>query len=377
MENTFLKVTLLPEMGRVYSMVFKPTGHETLWQNDIVRPGRANNETGWWLWIGGIEFTLPKDEHGTTWALPWEYSVIEDSEKRKAVQMGVTEPRTGLEETVTVSLYPGIGYLETEIQIGNPGRDPVEFAHWVNPMWAPGGRNELTDNTEFILPTKQILIEDRWQKNLGPSPQPWPENPLRFIRNWRVGDIMADGLNAGFFGAYSHDADEGVVRVFDPLVNPGVDIWTYGFHPDNIPMGSGAPNKGYVEMWGGTVKEFPNELRTIEGGSHLRWTEWIFPFQKTKGIAFSNQNGVANIVMKEAPEGGTVLFCPTRHHEKVLVELRSQEMVLFRDIGIASPEKPYRRAFKQPKGHKREELLLIVSHTGVELLRCRPSSWSK
>ena len=67
---------------------------------------------------------------------------------------------------------------------------------------------------------------------MGPSPQAWPGNPLRFIANWpKMGDLMADGLSAGFFSAYSHDAEEGVVRVFDPLKNPGVDMWTYAFHP--------------------------------------------------------------------------------------------------------------------------------------------------
>ena len=45
----------------------------------------------------------------------------------------------------------------------------------------PGGENELTDNTEFIIPTESILIADRWQKNLGPSPQVWSESPLRYI----------------------------------------------------------------------------------------------------------------------------------------------------------------------------------------------------
>ncbi|MCP5117702.1 MAG: DUF5107 domain-containing protein, partial [bacterium] len=173
------------------------------------------------------------------------------------------------------------------------------FAHWINPMWAPGGQNEVTDNTELIIPTERIVIEKRWQKNLGPSPQPWPGNPLRFIRNWKTGDIQADGLTAGFFGVYSHDAEEGVVRVFDPLSNPGVDTWTYGFHPKNIPMGSGAPNKGYVEMWGGTVKTFPHERRPLGPGESLAWTEWMYPFQQTGGLTFANEVAAVRLTLDE------------------------------------------------------------------------------
>ena len=224
LESEFVTITVLPQMGRVYSMIYRPTGHETLWQNDIVRPGGANNETGWWLWIGGIEYTLPKDEHGTSWALKWDYEILTDTETCKTLRMQVKEPTSGLYHRVDLSLGADSSAMKSDIRIWNPTRGTVNFAHWTNPMWVPGGHNQLTDHTEFIIPTKQILIEERWQKNLGPSPQSWIENPLRYIRNWpEMGDLMADGLDAGFYGVYSHDEEEGVVRVFDPLLNPGVD----------------------------------------------------------------------------------------------------------------------------------------------------------
>ena len=45
-------------MGEVYSMIYRPIGHETLKQNDIVRPGGANNEAGW-VALNGIEYYAP------------------------------------------------------------------------------------------------------------------------------------------------------------------------------------------------------------------------------------------------------------------------------------------------------------------------------
>ena len=75
LESDYVRVEVLPEMGRVYSLIDKRTGHDPLWKNDIVRPGGANNPTGWWLWIGGIEYTLPGYEHGTTFALPWTWKI--------------------------------------------------------------------------------------------------------------------------------------------------------------------------------------------------------------------------------------------------------------------------------------------------------------
>ena len=188
LENEFVKLTLLPEMGRVYSLVSKATGHEVFWHNDTVTVGGGRNPLGWWIWIGGAEYTLPGDEHGTTWAEPWTYEVIENTEDKKAVRMSVTERETGLEEHIEITLYPHRSFYEAHIEIVNPTSDTVLFAHWINPQWAPGGRNELTDNTEFIIPTVRVLIPDRFRDNLGDSPQDWRSSRFEGANSfWRPG----------------------------------------------------------------------------------------------------------------------------------------------------------------------------------------------
>ena len=153
--------------------------------------------------------------------------------------------------------------------------------------------NELPDDTEFILPTPRVNISHRWQQNLGPSPQTWATSPLRELRNWvngtKMGDLTTDGLSAGFYGCHSRSAGEGVVRVFDPHITPGVDVWTYGYLPDDVPMGSGSrTNKGYAEMWGGNVKTFPDERQPIGPLAEVAWTEHIYSFWQLGGLDFAN-----------------------------------------------------------------------------------------
>jgi len=311
LENEYVRLTLLPDMGRVYSLIYKPTGHEQFWRNDIVTVGGGMNDAGWWIWIGGAEYTLPGDEHGTTWATPWKWEILEDSSARKTVRMQVRELGTGLEETLDVSLLPGRAWYEATITIANPTDTTVHYAHWINPQWTPGGRNELTDSTEFIIPTDRILIEERWQKNMGPSPQDWAHNPLRFISGWKnMGDLMADGLYAGFYSAYSHDEEEGIVRIFDPEKTPGVDIWTYGYHTTRIPMGSGAPNKGYAEMWGGTSRLYPHERKPLAPGASVRWTEWMYPYQDTGGLTFADCDLAVNFRVDLTQKRAVLGLCP-------------------------------------------------------------------
>ena len=191
LENDNLHVVLLPRMGRVYSIRYKPTGHDVLWRNDIAWPGGANNKLGWWLWIGGIEYTIPGEEHGYTWALPWNWTVAENSSSRKAVRVNVFEPSTGLTEEITFSLSASSVALRSDIRIHNPAPTATAFAHWTNVPFVPGGTNQVMDDTVLQIPTKSILIADRWQQNLGHSPQAWPQTPLHDISGWKgMGDFM-------------------------------------------------------------------------------------------------------------------------------------------------------------------------------------------
>ena len=64
----------------------------------------------------------------------------------------MTEPKTGLRERIDISVYAAGAAFEADIRIWNPGPDTVRFAHWVNPMWAPGAANELTDTPSSSSP---------------------------------------------------------------------------------------------------------------------------------------------------------------------------------------------------------------------------------
>ena len=340
-------------MGRVYSLIPKATGNEVFWHNDTVTVGGGQNPLGWWIWIGGAEYTLPGDEHGTTWAERWTYEIVKDTEHAKAVQMSVTERGTGLEESIEITLYPDRSFYEAKIGIFNPTAETVLFAHWINPQWAPGGRNGLTDNTEFIIPTERVLIPERFRDNLGESPQEWRSSPLRFISGWAGGwgDLMADGLAHGFYGAYSHDEEEGVVRVFDKEKTPGVDIWTYGYQPRfprGIPMGSGRENDGYVEMWGGTSKLYPDERRPIPPGETIEWTEWMYAFHGTGGLSYANEDVAFYVEQDQVTRQMALGISATSVFRGVHVLVLAGADTLLAETMTLAPGKPVRRTTTDP-----------------------------
>lgn len=301
LENEYIRVVVLPEMGRVFSLFDKISGHEQLWTNEIARPiFNQQNKLKWWMVWGGVEYTIPAGEHGTTWALPWRYEIAEDSGARKAVRMQVLELETKLEQTVTISLESHSAAFQSEITIRNRSSQTVRFSHWTNPMWAPGGRGELTARTEFIVPSERMIVAERDFNNwmLGERRQAWRDNPLRFAENWRsIGDLLAEHLTNGFYSAFSHEMNEGVVRVFDPVANPGMDIWTWGFPPSAQLQKefSLTPNLGYVEMWGGTTRDFSDKaLQPIAPGEQIRFVEWMYPYRQTGGLTAATRKLAVN-----------------------------------------------------------------------------------
>ncbi|HDD24670.1 MAG TPA: DUF5107 domain-containing protein, partial [Chloroflexi bacterium] len=78
LENEYLRVSLLPELGgRVYQIIFKPTGNNVLYQNPVLKPTHwGPSDQGWWLAAGGIEWCFPVDEHGYEWGEPWSTEIV-------------------------------------------------------------------------------------------------------------------------------------------------------------------------------------------------------------------------------------------------------------------------------------------------------------
>jgi Domain of unknown function (DUF5107) len=279
LENSHLRATIIPKMGRLHSFVHKPSGKEQLWGNPIAIPIPAHNDTGFWVTWGGVEAVLPRGEHGTSHALEWNYVVEEDGPNRKTVRTWCIEPLTGLEHTLSYRIYRDKEFLETVIEIRNPGKKDIRFSHWTTALLAPGGRGEVSPQTEFIVPAERFVAADRpFNRWMQPLLGPVRTSPLRFAQSWQdIGDLMATPLKRPFYAAYSHEEDMAVVRTLDLQQTPGFNIWMWGYPPSAARQKeySAAPsNRGYVEFWNGTAKDFTDAaLSTLRPGQVLSWRE--------------------------------------------------------------------------------------------------------
>ncbi len=327
LENDFLRVTLLPELGgRVYQMIFKPTGHNELYQNPVLKPTHwGPPEQGWWLAAGGIEWGLPVDEHGYEWGVPWSWSAI-TSTAGVTVTLRDTNATNRLRAQIDVFLPADQAVLEISPRLENPTDATLSYKYWSNAMLAPGAANTVGPNLRFVFHADQMAVHSTGDCRLpgcwptvptGPAYRfNWPiHNGVDFSRlgNWRqwLGFFEYPQAAADWIGVYDTSADEGVVRLFPPEVARGAKGFAFGWS-DPIDWHNWTDDgSAYVELHGGVAPTFW-DTASLGPGQALRWTERWYPVSG-RGV-LSAATAEAAIGLSESGGELRVAVQPTRMH---------------------------------------------------------------
>lgn len=337
-ESPILKVTLLPSYGgRILSIIYKPTGHELLYQNPVGTPyaiGAGAFYYNWLMVYGGIFPTFPEPEHGKAWGLPWEYRVIEQSSEKVTVEMKFTDTiapgnkvptykfnngQTGLTCIATVSVYYDRSYVQLNVRLVNDRNEPVKYEYWTCTTLAPGsepGNTFSPAETEIVAPLGQVkLRDDGWpwmgmaEEEINFTRHIFEYKNLAHFSNWKGPGIAyaSPYMEGNWWGVINHQNEEGILRVAENAKNtPGLKFWTWGLKDSFAGKLNqfGDSRRPYIELWAGHSKEFfmdavmkPNEEKV--------WDEFYLP---TVGLAqVTEANRYAAVHLKTEPVGENTL----------------------------------------------------------------------
>lgn len=323
-ENTYIKVTLLPEFGgRILSIIYKPTGHELLYQNPIGTPygiQEGNFYYNWLMVYGGIFPTFPEPEHGKAWGLPWEAEIVEKSDEKISVSMSFTDTispvpgvpdrfnngNTGMTCVSTVTVYKDKSYVDYNIKLINNKNETVKYEYWTCLTLAPGsepGNTLCPPETEMVVPIDKVLLRDNWwpwmgtvDKAIDAKEHIFEYRNLAWFKNWSDMGIAyaSPSVEKDWWGVINQENKEGILRIANNKDNtPGLKFWTWGINSHNTdPATFGDSSRPYIELWGGHSSEF-FAATTIKANEIKAWDEYYIPTVGMSKITNASKNGAA------------------------------------------------------------------------------------
>ncbi|MCL6613585.1 MAG: DUF5107 domain-containing protein [Firmicutes bacterium] len=387
-ENEYLKVTLLPEYGgRILSLIYKPTGHEELYQNPVGLPygmGEGNFYYDWLMVYGGIFPTFPEPEHGKTWCLPWETRVAAQTPEKIGVEMrfhddiaptaGVPrrfdKGKTEITCTATVWVFKDKPYIKLQMRLSNTQARPLDYEYWTCATLAPGsepGRTMTPANTEMIVPIDRVRLKDDWWPWMGAVETPidprrhvFAYKNLALFANWAdMGIAYAyHGVEEGWWGVVNHTNEEGLFRVAENRTQtPGLKFWTWGYKRSYAadPNTFGNPARPYVELWAGHSREFFIDAR-LDANEEKSWDEYYIPTVGLPRVTYANRDALVYLHHSQddaKDHAFTAMVFTTRPGESMELWLRlngAKEIPLYHDTFTGDPGKPLALSLSRPAG---------------------------
>lgn len=367
LENEYLRLSFLPEIGgRLYQVVFKPTGQKVFYNNAVLKPSPwGPSQQSGWLAVGGMEWALPVDEHGYAWGVPWQYT-LEQFADRATITFADSQAADRVRARIAVTLPAGAAYFSVRPRIENQTTSSVAVQFWLNAMLALDSKNVRAE-TEFILPSSQVFVHSTGDTSIPrqyvppdgatspAAPMPWPVvdgHDLSRYGNWRdyLG-VFATAPAQNFTGAYNHANDLGIARLFPADRAPGVKLFGWSSRFGSRVLWTD-DESDYFELWGGLPRTFfRNDDVVLAAGEAREWDEFWMPFVRTGGLSAATTRAVLGLTVNESYRVTVGVAVTQANTRGTLILARDGSEVKRWSLAL-DPANTFREQLDAPRGGK-------------------------
>ena len=354
-ENEYLQLTFLPELGgRLYRCVYKPTGQNIFYQNQVIKPSHWGPfmpaEHNWWLAAGGMEWAVPVHEHGYEFGVPWNYAV-EATSQDTTVVLWDSRDSDRLQFEVQITLPPQQAVFIVRPRLTNPLTNDTEVQLWLNAMLTLGSQT-IAPETEFVLPEGPVVVHSTGDSLLATEGKvmSWPihgERDLSRYANWNQWlGVFVQQPEQNFVGAYNHTTGLGVARIFSPQAAPGVKLFAFG--PDFNDRGHYSDDDSqYFELWGGANRTFwPQDNLLLPAGGEISWQETWYPFSSIDGLTYANKAAALYLKGKGGQiDLGLSVSSPLQGQIRLIA---AEERIILEQTVALTPGDPWRQQIAWP-----------------------------
>ena len=362
LENEYLRVSVLPELGgHIYEIFDKTTNRDVLYSNPVMKYAMVAIRGAWVS--GGIEWNFP-DGHTLTTVSPIDYAMRMEPDGSAAVAVGDTERVQGMQWQVIIRLRPGQRAVETDVTLNN--RRNVPGRYW---YWSTAGAT-AADDMRFVYPMREAYPHTFWPVFAFPKEKRVDLSKFTDVPNFL--SLFARNSTRDYFGVYYDKSDWGIVHVADHRELPGKKTWTWGTDDNGNIWVDKLTDGGhqYVEFQGGRF-ETQMEHQFIAPHRVERIVEHWFPVNNLGGawdeathdaaLRVQLQGNRAVIKANVNSRFGDVLFTV----ESGSHTLRSERLKL-------DPAKPFSATIELPAAAVGQPLTVTFkSKEGRELVKYR------
>ncbi len=375
LENEYLKVMILPELGgRIQRAYDKTNGYDFVYYNRVIKPALVGL-TGPWI-SGGIEFNWPQHHRPTTF-LPVDWTLQKHPDGSASVLLHDVDQMYGTRGTAKITLYPGKAYIEICGRLYNRTALPQTFLWWANPA-VPAN-----EHTRSIFPPDVHAVMDHGKRDVSRFPiatgvyykMDYSEGvDISRYKNIPVPtSYMAEKSTYDFVGGYDEERGAGILHVADHHISPGKKQWTWGngdfgrAWEQNLTDEDGP----YVELMTGVYTDNQPDFSWLQPFEEKTFEQYFLPYKavgqvknatREAAVHLSCENGQAHIIVY-----ATGLYPAAR----ILLEAAGKTL-LDKTVRL-SPEDIYETFV--PTGDEMEENLLLSVLAQEECLVCyRPEA---
>lgn len=367
LENEFIQVTVLPEVGgKVMGAIEKSTGKEFVYLNHVLK-FRAIGIRGPWT-SGGIEHNFGLDLGHAPWtASDVDYVMKENKDGSVSCIVGGLDLASRTQWRVNIHLPKDKAYFETRSMWYNP--TPLNDAYLSWEVSAYKG----TDDLQFYFPGAYYIGHDgdvhNWPFDKeGNNLSLYKENNFGTSKSYHVA-----GMFPNWFGGYYHESDFGSAHWSSYDDAPGKKLWVWSLARDGaiwedlltdtdgqyieaqsgIKLNQASPESGFNTPYNQLfMRPFYTETKS----------DYWFPVIGIGGMVDANPNGTLNLVSSK--DSLHLSFCANTMIQDSLI-VKSDGETIYSEFIQLKPMQVYQRSISLLDASSK----ILKVNIGQDLLR--------
>ncbi len=373
-ENDYLKLTILPEIGgKIWGAVEKKTGQPFLYYNHAVK-FRDVAMRGPWT-SGGLEANYGIIGHTPNCATPVDYLLRVNADSSVSCIIGALDLLSRSNWRLEINLRRDKAYFTTSSFWYNTTPLSQPYYHWMNAGLKADG------DLQFIYPGNKYLGHEGEYSD-------WPVNKengkaISFYRENNFGGYKSYhvfGKYTDFFGAYWHKDQFGMVRYGSHDDKAGKKIWIWGLSRQGMIWEKllSDTDGQYVEVQSGRLFNqnapgsslTPFKHRSFGAYQTDKWKEYWYPVLGTDGFVAASPAGAINLTA--SGKKAIIRFSPVADTTAILRVTASGQTLYEKSISVSALQL-FSDSFSLAKNGVTNSFDSLVLRFGDQLIRYEAS----